>query len=48
MVSWAVGFIVLMGGGLFFVLKDHMSVQSLIKAEEEAEAELERPEILGK
>lgn len=45
MVAWAVGFIVLIGGGLFFIFKDHMSVQSLIKAEEEAEAELEHTEI---
>jgi len=47
MVAWAVGFIVLIGGGLFFIFKDHMSVQSLIKAEEEAEAELEHTEIEG-
>ena len=44
MVSWATGFLVLIGGGLFFIFKDHMSVQSLIKAEEEAEAELEHTE----
>lgn len=44
MVAWAIGFIVLIGGGLFFVFKDHMSVQALIKAEEEAEAELEHSE----
>ena len=44
MVAWAVGFIVLIGGGLFFVFKDHMSMRSLIKAEEEAEAELEHLE----
>ena len=44
MVSWAAGFIVLMGGGLFFIFKDHMSVQSLIKAEGEAETELEHTE----
>ena len=44
MVAWAVGFIVLIGGGLFFIFKDHMSVQSLMKAEEEAEAELEHLE----
>ena len=44
MVAWAVGFVVLIGGGLFFIFKDHMSVQALIKAEEEAEAELEHTE----
>jgi glycosyltransferase 2 family protein len=48
MVAWAVGFIVLIGGGLFFIFKDHMSVQSLIQAEEEAEAELEHTEIPNK
>ena len=48
MVAWAVGFIVLIGGGLFFVFKDHMSMQSLIKAEEEAEAKLEHPETMNK
>jgi len=41
MVAWAIGFVVLIGGGLFFIFKDHMSVQALMKAEEEAEAELE-------
>jgi hypothetical protein len=44
MVAWAASFIVLIGGGVFFIFKDHMSVQSLIKAEEEAEAELEHTE----
>ncbi len=48
MVSWAAGFIVLIGGGLFFIFKDHMSVQSLIKAEEEAGTELEHTEIPNK
>lgn len=48
MVAWAIGFVVLVGGGLFFVIKDHMSVQALIQAEEEAEAELEHTEIVGK
>ena len=47
MVAWAVGFIVLIGGGLFFIFKDHMSMQSLIKAEEEAEAKLEHPETMN-
>jgi glycosyltransferase 2 family protein len=45
MVSWAASFIVLIGGGVFFILKDHMSVQSLIQAEEDAETELEQAEI---
>ena len=44
MVSWAAGFIVLIGGGLFFVFKDHMSVGSLIKTEGEVKAELEHTE----
>lgn len=48
MVAWAIGFIVLIGGGLFFVFKDHMSVQALMKAEEEAEAKLEHPETMNK
>ena len=48
MVSWATGFLVLIGGGLFFIFKDHMSVQSLIQAEEEAGAELEHTEIANK
>ncbi len=45
MVAWAASFIVLIGGGVFFILKDHMSVQSLIQAEEDAETELEHAEI---
>ncbi|MBT5550977.1 MAG: flippase-like domain-containing protein [Nitrospina sp.] len=48
MVSWAASFVVLIAGGLFFIFKDHMSVQSLIKAEEEAETELEHIEITSK
>ncbi len=48
MVSWAAGFVVLIGGGLFFIFKDHMSVQSLIKAEQEAGADLEHTEIPNK
>ncbi len=48
MVSWAASFVVLIAGGVFFILKDHMSVQALMKAEEEAEAELEHTEIPGK
>lgn len=48
MVSWAASFIVLIAGGVFFVLKDHMSVQSLIEAEEEAETKLEQIEVAGK
>jgi glycosyltransferase 2 family protein len=39
MVTWAASFIVLIGGGVFFILKDHMSVESLMQAEEEAELE---------
>ncbi len=48
MVSWATGFIVLVGGGLFFIFKDHISVQSLVQEGQEAEAELERTETLSK
>ena len=48
MVSWAASFSVLIAGGVFFILKDHMSVQTLMKAEEEAEAEKEYIEIPGK
>ncbi len=48
MVSWATSFVVLIGGGLFFIFKDHMSMQSLIKAEEQAEAGLEHPETVIK
>ena len=44
MVSWAAGFIVLIGGGLFFVFKDHMSLGSLIKTEGKVKAELEHTE----
>jgi hypothetical protein len=35
---------VLIGGGLFFIFKDHMSVGSLIKTEGEVKAELEHTE----
>jgi glycosyltransferase 2 family protein len=48
MVAWAVGFILLIGVGLFFVFKDHMSVQSLMNVEEEAEAELEQTKPVNK
>ncbi|MBT3508390.1 MAG: flippase-like domain-containing protein [Nitrospina sp.] len=48
MVSWAASFIVLIAGGVFYIFKDHMSMQSLIKAEEEAEAELEQIETTNK
>ena len=44
MVAWAASFIVLIAGGVFFVFKDHMSVESLIKAE----ADLEHIEIANK
>ncbi|HIK58289.1 MAG TPA: flippase-like domain-containing protein [Nitrospinaceae bacterium] len=48
MVVWTAGFIVLIAGGLFFVFKDHLSVQSLINVEEEVEPELEPNEIVSK
>ena len=48
MVAWAASFIVLIGGGLFFIFKDHMSMQSLMKAEEEAGVGLEHTEIANK
>ncbi len=34
MVVWAASFLVVFGGGLYFIFSDHMSVQSLMKAEE--------------
>ena len=36
MVVWASSFLVLFAGGFYFILCDHMSVSSLMKAEEEA------------
>jgi hypothetical protein len=44
MVVWAASFIVVFVGGFYFILSDHMSVKSLMKAEEEAESELESAE----
>ena len=41
MLVWAVFFLVVFAGGFYFILRDHMSVSSLIKAEEEAENTLE-------
>jgi glycosyltransferase 2 family protein len=37
MVVWASSFLVIFLSGFYFILSDHMSVSSLIKAEEEAE-----------
>ena len=37
MVVWAASFLVIFAGGFYFILSDHMSVSSLMKAEEEAE-----------
>jgi glycosyltransferase 2 family protein len=42
MVVWAASFLVIFTGGFYFILRDHMSVRSLIKAEEEAEHSPER------
>jgi len=44
MVVWAASFLVVFAGGFYFILHDHMSVSSLIKAEEEAEEALEEAE----
>ena len=41
MVVWAASFLVIFAGGFYFILSDHMSVSSLMKAEE-AEEELEK------
>ena len=48
MVTWAATFFVLIAGGLFFIFKDHMSVQSLMNVEEKAEPELKATEIANK
>jgi glycosyltransferase 2 family protein len=37
MVVWAASFLVIFAGGFYFILSDHMSVSSLMKAEEEFE-----------
>ena len=36
MVVWAASFLVVFASGFYFILSDHMSVSSLMKAEEEA------------
>ena len=41
MLVWAVSFLVIFAGGFYFILSDHMSISSLIKAGEEAETALE-------
>ena len=38
---WTASFLVIFAGGFYFILSDHMSVRSLIKAEEQAETALE-------
>ena len=48
MVTWAASFFILIAGGLFFIFKDHMSVQSLINVEEKAEPELKANKIANK
>lgn len=42
MVVWAASFLVVFVGGFYFILSDHMSVKSLMKAEEEANSALEK------
>jgi glycosyltransferase 2 family protein len=37
MVVWAASFLVIFAGGLYFILSDHMSVSSLMRAEKETE-----------
>jgi len=44
MVVWAASFFVVFAGGFYFILSDHMSVKSLMNAEEEAETALENAE----
>ena len=44
MMVWAISFLVIFAGGFYFILSDHMSVSSLMKAEEEAESALEQAE----
>jgi glycosyltransferase 2 family protein len=44
MVVWAASFLVVFAGGFYFILSDHMSVKSLMNAEEEAESALENAE----
>jgi glycosyltransferase 2 family protein len=44
MVVWAASFLVIFAGGFYFILNDHMSVSSLMNAEEEAESALEEAE----
>ncbi|MEK9629665.1 MAG: lysylphosphatidylglycerol synthase transmembrane domain-containing protein [Nitrospinota bacterium] len=44
MVVWALSFLVIFAGGFYFIFSDHMSLSSLMKAEEEAEHELEEAE----
>jgi uncharacterized protein (TIRG00374 family) len=44
MVVWAASFLVVFAGGFYFILSDHMSVKSLMQAEEEAESALEKAE----
>lgn len=44
MVVWAASFFVVFAGGFYFILSDHMSVKSLMNAEEEAESALEKAE----
>jgi glycosyltransferase 2 family protein len=44
MVVWAASFLVVFAGGFYFILSDHMSVKSLMNAEEEAESTLENAE----
>jgi glycosyltransferase 2 family protein len=44
MVVWAASFLVIFAGGFYFILSDHMSVSSLMKAEEELEKAEHSPE----
>jgi glycosyltransferase 2 family protein len=44
MAVWAASFFVVFAGGFYFILSDHMSVKSLMNAEEEAESALEKAE----
>ncbi len=44
MVVWAASFLVIFAGGFYFIFSDHISVKSLMTAEEEAESALENAE----
>ncbi len=44
MVAWAISFLVIFAGGLYFILHDHLSVQNLVEVEEQGEEFLKKKE----